>query len=207
MTDRNLATERLRIATSSCGQQRPRQTMTLFDGGRKDGKNNIRDDEPGENHGETGCYCKARTGPGYDTKYQKNNYNRGNSYFRSGGNNSSGGALTPHRFNRCIAQRVVQALPRVRFPGLKRSFVYSAVTLFDTTNTSIDTTPLGGAGSGVFGLISFARGGPRFESLGVSLLFSGPASSNNMFGLVPGSNPSVCPYYFRGGAPRRQITW
>jgi hypothetical protein len=64
----------------------------------------------------------------------------------------------------------------------KRSFVYSAVTLFDTTNTSIDTAPLGGAGSGVFGLVSFARGGPRFESLGVSLLFSGrgPASSNNM---------------------------
>jgi hypothetical protein len=34
----------------------------------------------------------------------------------------------------------------------------------------------------VFGLVSFACGGPRFDPLGVSLLFSGrgPASSNNM---------------------------
>jgi hypothetical protein len=66
--------------------------------------------------------------------------------------------------------------------SVKRLFVYSAVTLFDTTNTSIDTAPLGGAESGVFGLVSFACKGPRFASLGVSLLFSGrdPASSNNM---------------------------
>jgi hypothetical protein len=56
---------------------------------------------------------------------------------------------------------------------MKRSFVYSAVTLFDTTNTSVDTAPIGGAGSGVFGLVSFACGGSRFESLGVSLLFFG----------------------------------
>jgi hypothetical protein len=65
---------------------------------------------------------------------------------------------------------------------MKRLFVYSAVTQFDNTNTSSDTAPFGGAGSGVFGLVSFACGGPRFDSLGVSLLFSGrgPASSNNM---------------------------
>jgi hypothetical protein len=56
---------------------------------------------------------------------------------------------------------------------MKRLFVYSAVTLFDTTNTSIDTHDLGGAGSGVFGLVSFACEGPRFESLCVSLLLSG----------------------------------
>jgi hypothetical protein len=51
---------------------------------------------------------------------------------------------------------------------LKRYFVYSAVTQFDTRNTSSDTTPFGGAGSGVFGLVSFACGSP-------------------------GSTPSVCP--------------
>jgi hypothetical protein len=68
------------------------------------------------------------------------------------------------------------------FCRLKRLFVCSAVTKFYTTNTSSDTAPIGGAGSGVFGLVSFACGGPRFDSLGVSLLFSrgGPASSNNM---------------------------
>jgi hypothetical protein len=88
---------------------------------------------------------------------------------------------------------------------MKRSFVSSAVTLFDTTSTSIDTAPLGGAGSGVFGLVSFARGGPRFESLGVSLLFS--VRIPRCVLIIFGSNPSVCPYYFRGETPRPQITW
>jgi hypothetical protein len=68
------------------------------------------------------------------------------------------------------------------FTVVKRLFVYNAVTQFDTTNTSIDAAPFGGAGSGVFGSVSFACGGLRFDSLGVSLLFSGrdPSSSNNM---------------------------
>jgi hypothetical protein len=68
------------------------------------------------------------------------------------------------------------------FARMKRLSDYSVVTLFDTTNTSIDTAPLGGAGSGVFGLVSFVCGGSWFDSLGMSLLFSGrdPASSNNM---------------------------
>jgi hypothetical protein len=69
------------------------------------------------------------------------------------------------------------------FARMKRSFVYSAVTQFDTANTSNDSTPFGGAGSGViFGLVSFACGGLRFDSFGVSFLFSGrgPASLNNM---------------------------
>jgi hypothetical protein len=63
---------------------------------------------------------------------------------------------------------------------MKRLFVYSAVTQFDTRNTSSDTSPFGGAGSEVFGLVSFACGGP-------------------------GPTPSVCPYYFQGGRP--QIIW
>jgi hypothetical protein len=66
---------------------------------------------------------------------------------------------------------------------LRCSFVYSAVTQFDTTNTSNDSARFGGAGLGViFRLISFASGGLRFDTLGVSFLFSGrgPASSNKM---------------------------
>jgi hypothetical protein len=38
MTDLNLATERLRTATSSSGQQRTRQVMTLFGDGHEDAK-------------------------------------------------------------------------------------------------------------------------------------------------------------------------
>jgi hypothetical protein len=77
---------------------------------------------------------------------------------------------------------VILRMYHMHLVTLKRLFVYSAVTLFDTTNTSIDTAPLGGAGSGVFGSASFACEGPRFDFLGVSLLFSGrdPASSVNM---------------------------
>jgi hypothetical protein len=69
------------------------------------------------------------------------------------------------------------------FTWMKRSFVYSADTQFDTTNTSKDSAPFDGAGSGViFGTVSFACGGLRFDSLGVSLLFSrqGPAFQKNM---------------------------
>jgi hypothetical protein len=44
MTDLNLATERLRAATSSSGQQRPRQVVSLFGGGHEDGDSNIHDD-------------------------------------------------------------------------------------------------------------------------------------------------------------------
>jgi hypothetical protein len=50
-----------------------------------------------------------------------NDYSRGNAYFRSGGDSSSGGELAPQSFrsNPRIAQRVVKRPPRVRFPGLK----------------------------------------------------------------------------------------
>jgi hypothetical protein len=66
---------------------------------------------------------------------------------------------------------------------LKRSFVYSEVTQFDATNTSNDSASFGWAESEViFGLVSFACGGLRFDSPGVSLLFSGrgPAFQKNM---------------------------
>jgi hypothetical protein len=73
------------------------------------------------------------------------------------------------------------------FPCRKRSFVYSAVIQFDTTNTSNDSASFGKAGSEViFGLLFFACGCFRFDSPGVSLLFSGrgpgcgPAFQNNM---------------------------
>jgi hypothetical protein len=66
---------------------------------------------------------------------------------------------------------------KMRFPyfaRMKRSFVYSAVTQFDTTNTSNGSTSFDGAGSGViFGVFSFSCGGLRFVSPGVPLLFSG----------------------------------
>jgi hypothetical protein len=63
--------------------------------------------------------------------------------------------------------------------------VYSAVTQFDNTNTSNDSAPFDGAGSGViFGLVSFACGGLRFDSLGVPLLFLGRGG------------PRVLKYYF-----------
>jgi hypothetical protein len=46
--------------------------------------------------------------------------------------------------------------------------VYSAVTPFDTTYTSIDSAPFDGAGSGVIsGLVSSAGEELRFDSLGV----------------------------------------
>jgi hypothetical protein len=71
------------------------------------------------------------------------------------------------------------------FTWMKRLFVYSAVTLFDTTNTSIETVSFGGAGSGVFGLVSFDCRCPRSDSLGVSLLFSGRNfSSSNKYGGI-----------------------
>jgi hypothetical protein len=68
MTDLNLATERLRTATSSSGQQRPRQVMTLFGDGHEDGNSNIYDDALKEDHGDASCYYQARTGPGYETQ-------------------------------------------------------------------------------------------------------------------------------------------
>jgi hypothetical protein len=120
MTDLNLATERLRTATSSSGQQRPRQVMTLFGDGHEDGNGNIYDDALEEDNGDDSCY-QARTGPGYETQYKKNDYSRGNAYFRSGGNSFSGGELAPQAFrsNPRIAQRVVKTPPCVRFTGLK----------------------------------------------------------------------------------------
>jgi hypothetical protein len=66
MTDLNLATERLRTATSSSGQQRPRQVMTLLGDGHEDGNSNIYDDALEEDHGDASCYYQARTGPGYE---------------------------------------------------------------------------------------------------------------------------------------------
>jgi hypothetical protein len=91
MTDLNLATERLRTATSSSGQQCPRQVMTLFGDRHEDGNSNIYNDALEEDHGDTSCYYQPRTGPGYKTQYKKNDYSRDNEYFRSGGNSSSGG--------------------------------------------------------------------------------------------------------------------
>jgi hypothetical protein len=121
MTDLNLATERLRTATSSSGQQRPRQVMTLFGDGHEDGNSNIYDDALEEDHGDDNCYYQARTGPGYETQYKKNDYSRGNEYFRSGGNSSIDGELAPQSFrsNPRIAQRVEKIPPRVRLSGLK----------------------------------------------------------------------------------------
>jgi hypothetical protein len=121
MTNLNLVTERLRTATPSSGQQRPRQVMTLFGDGQEDSNSNIYDDALEEDHGDTSCYCQARTGPGYETQYKKNDYSRGNAYFRSGGNSSSGGELAPQSFrsNPRIAQRVAETPLRVRFPGMK----------------------------------------------------------------------------------------
>jgi hypothetical protein len=91
MTGPNLATERLRTVTFSSGQQRPRQVMKLFGDRHEDGNSNINDDALEEDHGDASCYYQARTGPGYETQYKKNDNNRGNAYFRSGGNNSSSG--------------------------------------------------------------------------------------------------------------------
>jgi hypothetical protein len=121
MTDLNLETERLRTATPSSGQQRPRQVMTLVDDSHEDGNSNIYDDALEEDHGDASCYYQARTGPGYETQYKKNNYSRGNAYVRSGGNSSSGGELSPQSFRSSprIAQRVVKTPPRVKFPDLK----------------------------------------------------------------------------------------
>jgi hypothetical protein len=93
-----MATERLRTATSSSGQQRPRQVMTLFGDGLEDGNNNIYDDALEEDHGDASCYYQECTGPGYETQYKKNDYSLGNAYFRSGGNSSIGGELAPQSF-------------------------------------------------------------------------------------------------------------
>jgi hypothetical protein len=121
MTDLNLASEKLRTASSSSGQQRPRQVMTLFGDGHEDSNSNIYDDALEEDRGDDICYYQARTGPGYETQYKKNDYSRSNAYFRSGGNSSSGGkqAQQSFRSNPRIAQSVVKTPPRVRFPGLK----------------------------------------------------------------------------------------
>jgi hypothetical protein len=70
MTDLNLATERLRTATSRSGQQRPRQVMTLFGDGHEDGNSNIYNDTLEEDHGDDSCYYHARTGRGYETQYK-----------------------------------------------------------------------------------------------------------------------------------------
>jgi hypothetical protein len=56
MTEFNLATERIRTAKSSSGQQRPRQAMTLFGDGHEDGNSNIYDDALEEGHGDDSCY-------------------------------------------------------------------------------------------------------------------------------------------------------
>jgi hypothetical protein len=121
MTYLNLATERLRTATSSSGQQSPRHVMTLFGDGDEDGNRNIHEDALAEDHGDDSCYYQARAGQGYETQYNKNDFSRGNAYFISGGNSSSGGELSPQSFrsNPRFAQRVVKTPQRVRFPGLK----------------------------------------------------------------------------------------
>jgi hypothetical protein len=121
MKDLNLATERLRTATSSSGQKRPRQVMTLFGDGHEDGNSNIYDDALEEDHGDDSCYYQARTGPGYETQYKQNDYSRGYAYFRSGGNSSSGGELAsqPFRSNPRIAQRLCKHLHASDFPVCK----------------------------------------------------------------------------------------
>jgi hypothetical protein len=59
MTNLNLATERLRTATSSSRKQRPRQVMTLIGDRHEDGNRNIYDDALKENHGDTSCNYQA----------------------------------------------------------------------------------------------------------------------------------------------------
>jgi hypothetical protein len=77
----------------------------------------------------------------------------------------------------------VSSIVDVAFTWMKRSFVCSAVTQFDTTNASKDSDPLDEARTGVIlGLVSFASGGLRWTS-------------------------SVCPYYFQGGAPHSSRIW
>jgi hypothetical protein len=119
--------------------------MTLLGDGQEDGNSNIYDDALEEDHGDDSCYYQARTGPGYETQYKKNDYSRGNAYFRSNGNSSSGGELAPQSFRSIprIAQRVVKTPPRVRFPGLKEfgtseSDSGPAKQLVDTLNKTID---------------------------------------------------------------------
>jgi hypothetical protein len=63
----------------------------------------------------------------------------------------------------------------------KRYFVYSAVIQFDTRNTSSDTAPFNGPGSG-----------------GCSDWFPSHAE-------VLGSTPSVCPCYSQGGASKPRV--
>jgi hypothetical protein len=55
ITEPNLATERLRNATSRSGQPRPRQVITLFGDGHEDGSNNVHDAALEEDHDETSC--------------------------------------------------------------------------------------------------------------------------------------------------------
>jgi hypothetical protein len=81
----------------------------LFDDGHEDGNNNINGDALEEDHGATSCCYQACTGRGYEIQYKKNDNSRGNEYFRSGGNSSNCGELTPQsfRFTPCISQCVV----------------------------------------------------------------------------------------------------
>jgi hypothetical protein len=67
MTDLNLASKMLRTASSSSGQQRPLQVMTLFGDGHEDGNSKIYVDALEEDHGDTSSYYQAHTGPGYET--------------------------------------------------------------------------------------------------------------------------------------------
>jgi hypothetical protein len=72
MTDLNLATERLLTATtSSSGQQRPRQVMTLFGDGYEGGNSTIYGDALEEDHGDDSCYYQVRTGPRYETQTRR----------------------------------------------------------------------------------------------------------------------------------------
>jgi hypothetical protein len=90
----------------------------LFGDGHEDGNGNIHHDALKEYHDDTSCYYQDRTGRGYETQYKRNDYSRGNAYFRSGGTSSSGGELAPqpYRSNPRIVQRVVRTPPRFRFP-------------------------------------------------------------------------------------------
>jgi hypothetical protein len=66
MTDLNLATERLRTATYSSGQQRPHQVTTLFGAGNEGNTSNMHDVTLEEDHSDTSCYYQARIGLGYE---------------------------------------------------------------------------------------------------------------------------------------------
>jgi hypothetical protein len=99
MIDFNMATERLRTATSRSGQLRPRQVMSLFGDGHEDGNHKIHDDALEDKHDDTSCHYQACSGPGYESQYKRNDSSRANGYLRSGGKSFIGGECSAARTN------------------------------------------------------------------------------------------------------------